>query len=112
MSLTPQHVMSALGAVINPHSGKDFASTRAIRDLAINDVTISFALELGYPARRQHEALRALFADALRRECPEFRQVNIDFSSRIVPHAVRNGVKLLPGVKNVIAVASGKGGVG
>ncbi|MBZ0225609.1 MAG: iron-sulfur cluster carrier protein ApbC, partial [Comamonas sp.] len=72
---------------------------------------VSFALELGYPAKSQHEHLRTLLTDALA-GLEGLGKVEIDIHSKIIAHAVQQGVKLLPGVKNIIAVASGKGGVG
>jgi ATP-binding protein involved in chromosome partitioning len=66
---------------------------------------------LGYPAKSQFAAVRELLESALR-AVPGVERVEIDVHSKIVSHAVQQGVKLLPGVKNIIAVASGKGGVG
>ncbi|MDR2690570.1 MAG: iron-sulfur cluster carrier protein ApbC [Azoarcus sp.] len=112
MSVTPQDVTAALGTVIDPYTGKDFVSMRCIRNLVVGEGSVSFALELGYPARGQHEAIRHLLVEALTNALPGVGRLDIDLSSKIMPHVVRNGVKLMPGVKNVIAVASGKGGVG
>jgi len=72
---------------------------------------VGFEVELGYPAASQHAALRSSLEAAVR-TLPGVGQVNITIGSKIVAHAVQRGVQLLPGVKNIIAVASGKGGVG
>ena len=72
---------------------------------------MSLEIELGYPGLSQHEALRGLLVDAIR-VLPGTGQVDVAISTKIVAHAVQRGTQLLPGVKNIIAVASGKGGVG
>ena len=73
--------------------------------------TVSVEVVLGYPAKRQFEAIRALVADALR-AVPGVAEARVQVSQQIAAHTVQRGVKLLPNVKNIIAVASGKGGVG
>ncbi|ANQ86359.1 putative iron sulfur binding protein [Azoarcus olearius] len=111
MSLTPETVSEALKAVIDPNTGKDLITTRCVRNLKVSGGDVSFEVELGYPARSQHEPIRAMLAGALA-ALPGIGKVDIKVTSRVVAHAVQHGVKLLPGVRNIIAVASGKGGVG
>ncbi len=72
---------------------------------------VSVEVELGYPGKSQIEPIRKLVIGALR-TLPGVTNVSVTVTMKIVKHAVQRGVKLLPGVKNVIAVASGKGGVG
>ncbi|MCC7150934.1 MAG: iron-sulfur cluster carrier protein ApbC, partial [Rubrivivax sp.] len=86
-------------------------SSKQVKGLRIEGDDVSFDVELGYPAKSQHAALRkALIAAA--RSVPGVGNVSVNLTTRIVKHAVQRGVALLPKVKNVIAVASGKGGVG
>jgi ATP-binding protein involved in chromosome partitioning len=68
-------------------------------------------IQLGYPAKTQHEALRKLIVDALA-ALPGAGRVTVNLSQKVTSHSVQRGVKLVPGVKNIIAIASGKGGVG
>ncbi len=68
-------------------------------------------VELGFPCRSAHEALREQIAEALRDEFG-VENAQIDLTLKVRRHAVQGNLKRLPGVKNVIAVASGKGGVG
>ncbi|MDR2032994.1 MAG: iron-sulfur cluster carrier protein ApbC [Azoarcus sp.] len=110
-TLSAQDVSDALQAVVDPNTGKDFVSSRRIRGLAVEDGVVRFEVELGYPALSQHGAIRDRLAAAVR-GLPGVERVEIEMSGRIAAHAVKNGVKLLAGVKNVVAVASGKGGVG
>ena len=111
MSLSEPILLEALRAVSDPQTGRDFVSTKQLRNLRIEGATVSFEVELGYPARSRVPALReALVAAA--RSVPGVGEVRVDIGWKIVAHAVQRGVPLLPRVKNVIAVASGKGGVG
>ncbi|HWP20948.1 MAG TPA: iron-sulfur cluster carrier protein ApbC [Burkholderiaceae bacterium] len=111
MAVTEQALHDALRAVVDPNTGKDFVSTKALRNLRIEGGDVSFDVELGYPAKSQIPALRkSLIAAA--RSVPGVENVSVQIASRIIAHAVQRGVQLLPNVKNIIAVASGKGGVG
>ena len=111
MSLTDSALLQALEAVVDPNTGRDFISTKQLRDLRIDGADVSFAIELGYPARSQVPALRKALVEAAR-TVPGVGNVSVEIGWKIVAHAVQRGVALLPRVKNVIAVASGKGGVG
>lgn len=111
MSLTQEAVTEALRRVIDPNTGKDLVSTRCVRNLAISGADVRFDVELGYPAKSQHDLIRQMLVDALS-GVPGIGRVDIGVTSKVVAHSVQQGVKLLPGVKNIIAVASGKGGVG
>jgi ATP-binding protein involved in chromosome partitioning len=111
MAATEQSVMDALKGVVDPNTGRDFVSARAIRNLTIADGDVAFDVELGYPAKSQIPALRkALVAAA--KAVPGVQNVSANLAVKIIPHAVQRGVQLLPNVKNIVAVASGKGGVG
>ncbi|TFZ01515.1 iron-sulfur cluster carrier protein ApbC [Ramlibacter rhizophilus] len=108
---TPDQLLAALAAVKDPNTGLDFVSTKAIKNLRVEGGKASFDVELGYPARSQVPALRnALIAAA--RGVPGISEVAVQVTMRVTAHAVQRGVQLLPKVKNIIAVASGKGGVG
>ncbi|MBL8303446.1 MAG: iron-sulfur cluster carrier protein ApbC, partial [Ideonella sp.] len=102
---------AALQTVVDPNTGRDFVTTKQLRNLRIDDGDVSFDVELGYPAKSQEAGLRkALVAAA--RGVPGVGNVSVNLTTRVVAHAVQRGVQLLPKVKNVVAVASGKGGVG
>lgn len=111
MAVTEQALMEALKAVVDPNTGKDFVSTKSVKSLVIQDGDVSFDVELGYPAKSQIPGFRkALIAAA--KGAAGVNNVSINITTRIVAHAVQRGVALLPKVKNIVAVASGKGGVG
>ena len=111
MAVSEQMLMQALQGVVDPNTGRDFVSTRAIRNLGITEGDVAFDVELGYPAKSQIPGLRkALVAAA--KSVPGVDNVSVNLNVKIVPHAVQRGVQLLPNIKNIVAVASGKGGVG
>ncbi|MDR1646904.1 MAG: iron-sulfur cluster carrier protein ApbC [Zoogloeaceae bacterium] len=111
MSLTVDSLRTALARVTDPNTGLDFVSGKAVRDLRFDDGAVRLTLEVGYPAKSQSAPLRALVEQALR-SVPGVNRASVAVTSRIQAHAPQRGVKRLPGVKNVIAIASGKGGVG
>ena len=103
--------MDALKAVADPNTGKEFAASRSLKNLQIAEGDVSFDLELGYPAKSQHAAIRkALVAAA--KTVPGVENVSVNVVTKVISHAVQRGVQLMPNVKNIVAVASGKGGVG
>ena len=111
MSLNEQTLTAALQAVIDPNTGKDFVSSKALKNLQIQGGDVSFDVVLGYPAKSQITDLRkALIAAA--KTVDGVNNVSANITVDIVAHAAQRGVALLPQVKNIIAVASGKGGVG
>jgi len=111
MSLDRKNVDAALATVIDPNTGIDLLSSKNIREVTISGSEVMVAVVLGYPAHSQFEILRALVAAAVG-ALPGVDKVEVAVSQQIVAHSVQRGVKLLDNVKNIIAVASGKGGVG
>ena len=111
MTVTEQSVLAALKTVVDPNTGVDVVSSKAVKNLKLQGGDVAFEIELGYPAKSQHDALRQGLIAAVR-AVPGVANVSAAIRTHIVAHAVQRGVQLLPGVKNVVAVASGKGGVG
>ena len=104
-------LLDALKTVIDPNTGKDLVSTKLLKNLRIDGGDVAFDVELGYPAKSQMPLLRkALIAAA--RTVAGVENVSVNISSKVIAHAVQRGVQLMPNVKNIVAVASGKGGVG
>ncbi|MGH6624872.1 MAG: P-loop NTPase, partial [Burkholderiaceae bacterium] len=110
MSITVESATAALARVIDPNTGKDLVSTRSARNLRVDGTKVSLDVELGYPGASQIEPIRAQVVDALK--AAGATEVNAAVASRIVAHAVQRGLKVMPNVKNIVAIASGKGGVG
>ena len=111
MAVTEQGLLAALSSVLDPHTGKDYVSSRALRNLQISGGDVAFDVELGYPAKSLVPELRRLLVAAAK-GVAGVDNVSVNISTKVVAHAVQRGVQLLPQVKNIIAVASGKGGVG
>jgi ATP-binding protein involved in chromosome partitioning len=111
MSLDRAKIDTALATLIDPNTARKFVDTKSIRNVSIDGAKVSLSVVLGYPAKTQFETIRAQVAEAVR-QVPGVTDVAVEVSSEVVAHAVQRGVKLLPNVKNIIAVASGKGGVG
>ena len=111
MAVTEQGVLDALKQVVDTNTGRDFVSTKAVRNVQIAQDAVSFDVELGYPAKSQWDALRLALTAAVQ-ALDGVNQVSVHLHTKIAAHSVQRGVQLLPGVKNIVAVASGKGGVG
>ena len=110
-----QNIHAALSGVVDPNTGRDLAATKSIRNLRI-DVTpgganVSLDVELGYPAASQVDDIRRRVFDALR-TVDGVAGIDVNVQSKIVAHVVQRGTKTMANVRNIIAVASGKGGVG
>ena len=111
MAVMEQAVWDALQGVVDPNTGRDFVGSKALRNLQIAGADVAIDLELPYPAARQAAQLRALIETPLR-GIPGVGAVRVALKHHVLAHAVQRGIQLLPGVKNIVAVASGKGGVG
>ena len=110
MPLSEAQVQSTLRSLVDPNTGKDFVSTRSARNIKVSGDDVSLEIELGYPGKSQQEPIRRQVTQALKQAGAG--TVAVKVASKVVAHAVQRGVKLIPGIKNIIAVASGKGGVG
>jgi len=111
MPITEADVQARLRALPDPNTGRDFVSTKSIRKIQLDGSNVAVDVLLAYPARSQHQALRKLLHDQLS-AIPGVGRVTVTISQKVASHSVQRGVKLVPSVKNIIAVASGKGGVG
>ena len=111
MAVEQQAILNALQSVLDPNTGKDFVSTKSLKNLQVSGDDVSFDVELGYPAKSQIAGLRKSLIAATR-SVAGVGNVSVNVSVKIASHSVQRGVQLLPNVKNIIAVASGKGGVG
>jgi ATP-binding protein involved in chromosome partitioning len=111
VAISEQQIQSALSDIVDLTTGKDYVTGNEARNIKINNSDVSLDIVLGYPARSVIESIREQVIDRLK-TIPGIGRVDVNITSQIVPHSVQRGVKLIPGVKNIIAVASGKGGVG
>ncbi len=91
--------------------GRPLGEVARVRDVSVSDVTLNATIDLGFPCESAHDVIRADIDAALREE-KGLQAGDIKLSTRITRHGVQRNLKPIPGVKNLIAVASGKGGVG
>ena len=111
MSLTEADVQACLATVVDPNTGRDFVAGKAVKKIVVTGADVAVELALGYPAKSQHPQMQRLVQQAVG-ALPGAGRVSVSIVTKVVSHAVQRGVKLVPGVKNIVAVASGKGGVG
>ena len=110
MNITVERAQQALQGVIDPNTGKDLIASRSARNVRVDGSDVSVDIELGYPAASQIESIRRSAIDALK--SAGAANVSANVTTKIVAHTVQRGLKVMPNVKNIVAVASGKGGVG
>jgi ATP-binding protein involved in chromosome partitioning len=106
-----EKVEAVLAEITDPYLQQNLRSANVIKSVNINKDQVEITLELGYPAAGYHAELTDIIKAKLQAEAGA-GNVKVQINTNITPHAVQKGVKLLPNVKNTIAVASGKGGVG
>jgi ATP-binding protein involved in chromosome partitioning len=111
MAVTVEAVQAALKTLIDPNTQKDYVSGRSAKNIKVEGDDVSLDIELGYPAKTQIDGIRRAVIAQLR-TIPGVGNISANVMTKIVSHSVQRGVKLMPGVKNIIAIASGKGGVG
>lgn len=111
MSITVDDIKAALAKVTDPNTNKDLITTKSVKNIKVEGADVSLDVELGYPAKSQFELIRAAVVAAIT-ALAGTGKVAVNVTSKIIAHAVQPGIKLMPNVKNIIAVASGKGGVG
>lgn len=104
-------VETALANYLDPYLGKNLIAAKAIKDIVINGDQINIKVILGFPAQGYHEALKTQLIDCIKTTLG-ISSVTVEIDTQIVAHQVQKGVNAVKGVKNIIAVASGKGGVG
>jgi ATP-binding protein involved in chromosome partitioning len=109
--MNEQAVRDHLKTCFDPNTTRDFITDKAIKKITIDGNDVVLDVVVGYPAKSQYDLLRTLIT-AHMRTLPGIGKAIVSVSHKVISHAVQRGVKLKPGVKNIIAVASGKGGVG
>ncbi len=110
MSVTQQQVQAALQALVDPNTQKDFLTSKSARNIKVEGGNVTLDVVLPYPAKMVMGTIKKMVEDAVVAAGAASASANVTW--KIVAHSVQKGVKLIPGVKNIIAVASGKGGVG
>jgi ATP-binding protein involved in chromosome partitioning len=111
-ALTQARVLDALRAVRDPDLHRDIVTLDFVKEVTFDGNAVTVHIELTTPACPVREELKGAAERAIREAIPEAGEISIQMSSRVTQRAQRRQADVLPGVKNTIAVASGKGGVG
>jgi len=111
MSITKEQVLSALRHVNDPDFKKDLVTLNMIEDVLIDGKKISFKMVLTTPACPMKDMMRNSCVEAIHQYVDPTAEVEINITSNVTTRRARTA-PIMPGVKNIIAVASGKGGVG
>lgn len=104
-------VRDVLSGIVDPHVNADLVASGQVDSIDVTDGLATINVILGYPAASWLGALEAQITDAVL-ALESVSKVDLSIESKVVSHEVQKGVPPLPGVRNMIAVASGKGGVG
>lgn len=109
--LTENDVVCAVKMLLDPLTGKPYVVPNAVQIVALDEQRLVLKVVLGYPALSQISSIGQTFETTLA-PFAEGRKITIQIKSQIMAHQAQRGVSLLPAIKNIIIVASGKGGVG
>lgn len=109
--MTSEKILAALSNVQEPDLGKDLVTLNMIQDLAIEGNNVSFTIVLTTPACPMKDMMKTACTNAIHLLVNKEANVVVNFTSNTTSKRTDNTM-VLPGVKNIIAVVSGKGGVG
>jgi ATP-binding protein involved in chromosome partitioning len=109
--LTQDGIKEAIKGYIEPHLEKDLVTAKTVKGVEIDGGKVKVAIELGFPAKGCMEEIAAKVKEQVA-AVEDVSEVEVEISSKIVAHSVQKALKPIDNIKNIIAVASGKGGVG
>jgi ATP-binding protein involved in chromosome partitioning len=107
----PQQVETVLKAYVDPYLERDLVSAKCVKDISVDAGKVRVKIVLGFPASGYYDELSGKLRQMVS-GIDGVSEVVIDVSSDVSSHAVQKGVEPIKGIKNIVAVASGKGGVG
>ena len=110
-TVTKDTIEEALSGIVDPHTGLDLVTGKSVNDCVVDNQNVSIDLVLGYPAKGWHPNLKQEVVDVVSK-LENIQSIDVRIKTQVVSHEVQKGVTPLKNVRNVIAVASGKGGVG
>ena len=110
MSVTKEDILKALSTVEEPDLKKDLVTLNMIKNVQVEGQTVSFTVLLTTPACPLKELIKNNCIKAIQKQLGDKIEVKVNLQAQVT--SVRNNSPVLPDVKNIIAVASGKGGVG
>ena len=111
LQLEKTTVENRLRTLIDPNHGVDLVTAKSVKAILIDGSHLSVKLELGYPAKSTIDQLK-MSVEQLLKTLEGVETVTVDITVKILSHAVQQALQPKPNIKNIIAIASGKGGVG
>ncbi len=109
--VTQARIEEQLATYIDPYLERDLVSTKSVKDIKLDGDKVEVTVVLGFPASGYHDELAGKLK-ALLESIEGINSASVNVSTKIAAHAAQKGVKHIEAIKNIIAVASGKGGVG
>ena len=103
MAFTDADVQGALKQLIDPNTKKDFVTGKSIKNIKISGTDITLDVTLGYPAKSVWAEIKTMVEDHLKKSLSGAGKIEATVTSKVVSHAVQRGVKLIDGVKNIVA---------
>ena len=110
-NVAQSQIEEALKTYIDPYLEADLVSSKTVKNIAVDGDKVTIDVLYGFPIKGYVKDLTDKLTEAVK-AVDGVSDVTINVSHKIASHAVQKGVNMIPGVKNIIAVASGKGGVG
>ena len=111
MAVTREQIEEAIKGYVEPHLQRDLVSAKSIKNIEIDGDKAKITVELGFPAKGVFDEVSEAVKSAVE-ALDGVSSADVDISSKVVAHSVQKALKPIDNVKNIIAVASGKGGVG
>ncbi|MDH3899687.1 MAG: iron-sulfur cluster carrier protein ApbC [Gammaproteobacteria bacterium] len=109
--VTASDIEEQLKSYVDPYLEHDLVSAKCVKDISVDGDTANVQVVLGFPSAGYSEQLASTLKEQVE-AIDGIGTANINVSFKVAEHAVQKGVKHIDSIKNIIAVASGKGGVG
>ncbi len=109
--VTEEQILKALSKVKDPELGRDLVTLGMVQNVRVCDGNVALTVVLTTPACPMRAQIKESVEEAIR-ALPGVQQINVEVSSNVAARSAQSAEELVPGVRNIIAVASGKGGVG
>lgn len=110
--ITKNEILNAIKRVDDKNIDKNHLILNSIKSFEVKDNILTLDLSLSIPQTAVNDELKTKITDAVKGTFPELKSAKVNILAKITSHSDNRKESLLPGVKNTVAVASGKGGVG
>ena len=110
-NVAQSQIEEVLKTYIDPYLEQDLVSSKTVKDIKVDGDNVTIDILYGFPVKGYIKELTEKLTEKVK-SVDGVGSVTINVSHKVVSHAVQKGVNMIPGVKNIIAIASGKGGVG